>query len=121
MSNQNSTKKAVFCPECEEDSFCNSEGREIQTPYMREECCCQDETPAPKKQPLWKRCRNVKNPYFKQTCSFRTDIYRKKDDETPADTIHMEHTASASLCSLAIVGGVMLGAMLLCRCLGKKA
>lgn len=122
MSNQDSTKKKSFCPECEEDSFCISEGREIHTPYMREEFHCQSDIPAPtpKKQPLLKRCRDLKNPYFKQTCSFRTDVYRKKGDKEPVDTVSMEHTASASLCSLAIVGGVMLGTMLICKCFGKK-
>lgn len=121
MSDQYSTKGAEFCPECEETSFCNSEGREIRTPYMNEECCCQDETSTTKKQDRANRCHGMKNPYFKQTCSLRTDVYRNKGDKSPVDTISMEHTASASLCALAIAGSVMLGTLLICKCFGKKA
>ena len=121
MSDQYLAKGTDCCPECEEKSFCNSEGREIETPYMREGCHCPDSDTEPKKQPLSKLCSGMKNPYFKQTCSIRTDVYRKKDDESPVDTISMEHSASASLSALMIAGGLMLGGMLLCKILGKKS
>ena len=119
-------QSASSCPECEEHSFCNSEGREIETPYVRENCDCTAEKDGPNNEKkIIKRLGDAigacnKNPYFKQTCIYQTDIYKSKRDTTPVDSIRMEHTASASLCALAIMGAAIGGAMLLMKCICKK-
>ena len=121
----NDTTKTEWDHECEEHSFCNCENNEQITPYLRDDCHCVDhavEAVAEKCHQIKDACtdelkqmtRYKRNPYFKQSWIFQTDIYKCINDENPCDRIVMKNSYTVSLRTLALIGGG-LGAFLLLR------
>ncbi len=94
------------------------------------ECDVCEETAEPtetKKEKLLRKCNEVKacccgtagriandlkdcnyNPYFRETRSYRLEVYRNANDEEPIDEFEISDNKAFSARSLAIAGGVIL-------------
>ena len=134
----NCENSETITPYLRDDCDCFDEAAEAvadKCHEAREDCDCRDgaaETVADKCHELraaceekveklarkWEQCN--KNPYFKHTCTVQTDIYRSPRDETPIDTVKLEHGWACSLRTLAIIGGTVLAVILTKKMFGKK-
>ena len=91
------------------------------------ECTCEETTEETKKEKLLRKCNEVKacccgtagriandlkdcnyNPYFRETRSYRLEVYRNATDEEPIDEFEITDTKAFSARSLAIAGGLIL-------------
>ncbi len=118
--------------EAEEDSVLASEEEEADSETEPEEASA-PETPAAK---FSRKCAEVKktclstadrilhdlketncNPYIRQTRSYKIEVYRNAQEETPVDVFEETETRSYSARALALAGGAALVFM----CVAKKA
>lgn len=117
--------------DCEEHSFCNCENNEQITPYLRDDCNCFDEEAeavAEKCHQIKETCKDhiedlkndKKNPYFKQSWAFQTDIYKSINDASPTDRILMKNTYAISLRAIALIGGGIATLLLLKKIFAPK-
>ena len=126
----------------EVESVCLCEGQEVVTvcePETVEEALSEEAIEETQKERIMRKCREVKeacsstasrlvkdwketagNPYIKQTCTTRVDIYRNPDDETPVDTFSTEYVKGYSARSLAVLGAAALVVSCTVDCIMKK-
>ena len=113
------TGDGTLCDCTEEVSYCNCENQEQLTAYQADDarygCGCETPTNESVKTKLCNTASRIAedfrecngNPYLKDTCSYRMDIYKSPRDETPIDTFVIQKSKGFTLRSLAITLGAI--------------
>ena len=129
--------------DAEEISFCNCENNACETPYQAEDIHAsieEQDSPAAKKklargyQTVKQTCRATANrlkkdwkqtgggPYLKQTASYRLELDKDRNADTPVDRFSVEKTNTCALRTLLLAAAGTVATMCVLGCIasGKK-
>ncbi len=127
----------------DELSFCNCENNACETPYQAEDIvsAIKAQSEPPKKKRISDECRRIGRicrttasrikadwkqtdggPYLKQSASYRLELYKDRDSDTPVDRFSVEKTNTCALRTLLLAAAGTVATMCVLGCIasGKK-